>query len=43
MFYVMRHLISITAMFDMDLAEQYDHRLAEHLDVYIKRGGRLPE
>ena len=43
MFYVMRHLINIASMCDMDLAQQYDQRLAQHLDTYIKRGGPLPE
>ena len=43
MFYVMRYLINIASQFDMELAEKYDRGLANHLNVYIKRGGPLPE
>lgn len=43
MFYVMRHLIDIASMCDIDVAKQYDSKLAEHLDKYIRRGGPLPQ
>ncbi|MDE6688947.1 MAG: hypothetical protein K2J86_03555, partial [Prevotella sp.] len=43
MFYIMRHLIDIASMCDIDVAKQYDSKLAEHLDKYIRRGGPLPQ
>ena len=43
MFYVMRHLIDIASSCDMNLAEQYDQKLGEHIDTYLSKGGPLPQ
>ena len=44
LYYIMPYLVNYASMCDdIDLASEYDSRLAQHLNTYVKRGGPLPE
>ena len=43
MFYIMQRLINIADIFDSDLADKFQDRLEEQAQVFVAKGGRMPQ
>ncbi|MBR6189986.1 MAG: DUF2723 domain-containing protein [Prevotella sp.] len=43
MFYIMQRLISIADIFDSELADKFQDRLEEQAQIFVAKGGRMPQ